>query len=245
MLTILHVFMLQRLASAAKGEDERPPDPSIKRVTPLQSLWCAAAPRFSPLLYLHHFHLYPLNRLHLPPACVTRKGFDGHPRPTRGFDGLATFITSRPIPSSACNNDHVAIYLRTQIDWSWRRAAVQAGVFAYLLYLFSSNVDGYFERQPLPDQYTARNITVAISTIVRGLSYLITFIFGANAVGLSGESRHLPICNNCDGSNECALSFSNRDASHTASGCIGRTLASQGQQQKLREQSPRSKTPDI
>ncbi|EIE21091.1 hypothetical protein COCSUDRAFT_33788 [Coccomyxa subellipsoidea C-169] len=99
----------ERLASAAKGENERPPDPSIKRVTPLQSLW----------------------------------------------------------------------------------AAVQAGVFAYLLYLFSSNVDGYFERQPLPDQYTARNITVAISTIVRGLSYLITFIFGANAVGLSALTVQL------------------------------------------------------
>lgn len=63
---------------------------------------------------------------------------------------------------------------------------MQAGVCAYLLYLFSSNVDGYFEGQQLPDQYTARNITVTIRTIVRGLSYLITFLFAANAVGLGG-----------------------------------------------------------
>ena len=65
-------------------------------------------------------------------------------------------------------------------------AAVQAGGFAYLLFLFSQGVDGYFDKQAMPDQYTAHNITVAIRTIVRGLSYLCTFIFAANAVGLSG-----------------------------------------------------------
>ncbi len=64
---------------------------------------------------------------------------------------------------------------------------MQAGGFAYLLFLFTSTVDGYFDGQQLPDQYTARNITITIRTIVRGLAYLCTFIFAANAVGLSGE----------------------------------------------------------
>jgi hypothetical protein len=72
------------------------------------------------------------------------------------------------------------------------RAAAQAGGFAYLLFLLSQGVDGYFEGQAMPEQYTAHNITVAIRTIVRGLSYLCTFIFAANAVGLSGEKAPLP-----------------------------------------------------
>ena len=70
------------------------------------------------------------------------------------------------------------------------RAAVQAGGFAYLLFLFSQGVDGYFEGQAMPAQYTAHNITITVRTIVRGLSYLCTFIFAANAVGLSGAAAH-------------------------------------------------------
>ncbi len=68
-----------------------------------------------------------------------------------------------------------------------RRAAVRLGVFAYLLFMLSSGVDGYFEGQALPDQLTARNITITLRTVVRGLSYLMTFLFAANTVGLTGE----------------------------------------------------------
>ena len=60
-------------------------------------------------------------------------------------------------------------------------------MFAYLLFLLSSGVDGYFEGQALPDQLTARNITITLRTVVRGLSYLMTFLFAANTVGLTGE----------------------------------------------------------
>ena len=68
------------------------------------------------------------------------------------------------------------------------RSAIRLGVFAYLLFLLSSGVDGYFEGQALPDQLTARNITITLRTVVRGLSYLLTFLFAANTVGLAGES---------------------------------------------------------
>ncbi|KAL4534899.1 hypothetical protein Ndes2526A_g05764 [Nannochloris sp. 'desiccata'] len=61
----------------------------------------------------------------------------------------------------------------------------QAGTICYLLFLLSTSVDGYFQQQDLPSQYTARNITVLIQTVSRGLVYLATFIFGANAVGLA------------------------------------------------------------
>lgn len=60
----------------------------------------------------------------------------------------------------------------------------QAAVICYFLYLLSTNVDAYFAKQDLPTQYTARNIAILIQTVGRGLVYLATFIFGANAVGV-------------------------------------------------------------
>lgn len=73
------------------------------------------------------------------------------------------------------------------------RSAVKLGVLACLLFQLSSGVDGYFEGQPLPDQLTARNITITLRTVVRGLSYLMTFLFAANTVGLTGDPLRLPL----------------------------------------------------
>ena len=69
------------------------------------------------------------------------------------------------------------------------RSALRLGGFACLLYLLSTNVDNYFEGQALPSQLTARNITITVRTIVRGLSYLLTFLFAANTIGLTGEDN--------------------------------------------------------
>ena len=40
-------------------------------------------------------------------------------------------------------------------------------------------------------QYTARNIAVTLRTVGRGLAYLLTFIFAANAAGLAGLAVQL------------------------------------------------------
>ena len=69
------------------------------------------------------------------------------------------------------------------------RSALRLGGFACLLYLLSTNVDNYFEGQALPSQLTARNITITVRTIARGLSYLLTFLFAANTIGLTGETQ--------------------------------------------------------
>jgi hypothetical protein len=61
----------------------------------------------------------------------------------------------------------------------------QAGTICFGFYLLSRVVDDYFLHQDLPAQYTARNVTLLIQSVVRGLVYLITFIFGANATGLA------------------------------------------------------------
>jgi hypothetical protein len=62
-------------------------------------------------------------------------------------------------------------------------------VIAVLLFQASSAVDAYFDNQAIPDiytQYTAHNVAVLVQTVGRGLVYLLTFIFGANALGLAG-----------------------------------------------------------
>ena len=79
-------------------------------------------------------------------------------------------------------------FLRVSAPGATRRSAIRLGVFAYLLFQLSSGVDGYFEGQALPDQLTARNITITLRTVVRGLSYLLTFLFAANTIGLAGET---------------------------------------------------------
>lgn len=69
--------------------------------------------------------------------------------------------------------------------------AVQAGGIAFVLLLAARAVDSFFEGQPMPDaavNYTAHNVTVLVQTIARGLVYLATFIFSANALGLSALS---------------------------------------------------------
>ena len=69
-------------------------------------------------------------------------------------------------------------------------------MICYLFFQASTGVDAFFDRQALPDintQYTAHNITVLVQTVCRGLVYLITFIFGANAVGLAGQ-LHASCC---------------------------------------------------
>ncbi|PSC73526.1 hypothetical protein C2E20_3519 [Micractinium conductrix] len=72
--------------------------------------------------------------------------------------------------------------------------ATQAGLIAWFLFQACTAVDAYFDRQTLPDaytQYTAHNIAVLVQTVGRGLVYLITFIFGANALGLAGLTIQL------------------------------------------------------
>lgn len=62
---------------------------------------------------------------------------------------------------------------------------------AALLYTLCVRIDAFFDGAGLPDGYTQRNIAVTLRTISRGLSYLLTFIYAANAVGLGGLAVQL------------------------------------------------------
>jgi hypothetical protein len=69
--------------------------------------------------------------------------------------------------------------------------AAQAAFICTLLFQGCKVVDAFFDGQTLPTQYTAHNIAVLVQTVVRGLAYLLTFIFGANALGLSALTIQL------------------------------------------------------
>ncbi|GMN54463.1 hypothetical protein TIFTF001_023593 [Ficus carica] len=62
--------------------------------------------------------------------------------------------------------------------------AISAGVIALILYKFTTTIEAALNRQSISDSYSARQITITIRTIINGLCYLATFIFGINSVGL-------------------------------------------------------------
>ncbi|KAL6554201.1 hypothetical protein OROMI_019874 [Orobanche minor] len=65
--------------------------------------------------------------------------------------------------------------------------AVLAGVIAINLFKFTTNVEAALNRQTISDNYSAvvvYRITITIRTMISGLFYLATFLFGANSLGL-------------------------------------------------------------
>lgn len=62
--------------------------------------------------------------------------------------------------------------------------AIAAGAIAVILYKFTSTIESALNRQTIPDNYSVRQITITIRTIINGLCYLATFVFGINSLGL-------------------------------------------------------------
>lgn len=70
---------------------------------------------------------------------------------------------------------------------------IAAGVIALILYKFSTTVEAALNRQTISDSFSVRQITITIRTIVTGLCYLATSVFGINAVGLVLYSLQLTL----------------------------------------------------
>jgi len=64
-------------------------------------------------------------------------------------------------------------------------AAIAAAI-ACGLWTLSGFLDGLLSEAPPPEQFAARNVAGTLRSIVTGVTYLATFLFAANAVGLSG-----------------------------------------------------------
>ena len=73
------------------------------------------------------------------------------------------------------------------------RGAFQASAVAVLLFQVCVRVDAAMDDFGLPDGYTARNVAVTLKTVARGVAYLLTFIYGANATGLAGLAVQLAL----------------------------------------------------
>ncbi|KAL4352159.1 hypothetical protein GQ457_06G022960 [Hibiscus cannabinus] len=71
-----------------------------------------------------------------------------------------------------------------------------AGVIAVFLYKFTATVEAALNRQTVSDNFSVRQLTITIRTIVNGLCYLATFVYGFNSLGLflySGQLVLSPI----------------------------------------------------
>ncbi|QCD86578.1 hypothetical protein DEO72_LG3g1102 [Vigna unguiculata] len=73
--------------------------------------------------------------------------------------------------------------------------AVIAGGIALLLYRFTTSIEASLSRQILSDHFSVRQITITLRTIINGLCYLATFVYGINSVGLFLYSGQLAIDN--------------------------------------------------
>ncbi|XP_073135472.1 uncharacterized protein [Henckelia pumila] len=80
--------------------------------------------------------------------------------------------------------------------------AVTAAVIATILYKFTATIEASLNRQTLSDNYSVRQITITIRTIINGICYLATFVFGANALGLFLYSGQLAFNSFMEGDND-------------------------------------------
>ncbi|KAG6543007.1 hypothetical protein Mapa_015503 [Marchantia paleacea] len=69
--------------------------------------------------------------------------------------------------------------------------AAVAGAIALVLYKFTTTVEGNFSGKAISMNYSIRNLTITVRTIINGLLYLATFVFAANSIGLGLYSLQL------------------------------------------------------
>lgn len=86
--------------------------------------------------------------------------------------------------------------------------ALIAAAFGLLLYKFTTTVESTLNHQPLSPNYSVRQITITIRTIINGLCYLATFVFGFNSLGLFLYSGQLAMNSFVDVRGEARLTSS-------------------------------------
>ncbi|XP_028792982.1 uncharacterized protein LOC114748701 [Neltuma alba] len=70
---------------------------------------------------------------------------------------------------------------------------ISAGIIALILYKFTTTIEAALNRQTVSDNFSVRQITITVRTIVNGLCYLATFVFGINSIGLFLYSGQLAL----------------------------------------------------
>jgi len=95
-------------------------------------------------------------------------------------------ISSGPTPSKKSSVIMESDQDKAVTPFGALTGAAIAFAISLLLYQLCVKVDDYFAHQPVSPQFTVQKLQIAIQTIVRGLVYLCTFTFAANAAGLVG-----------------------------------------------------------
>ncbi|KAK2366733.1 DNA-directed RNA polymerases II and IV subunit 5A [Trifolium repens] len=79
--------------------------------------------------------------------------------------------------------------------------AVMAGVIAVILYKCTTNIEDALYRQTISsNNFSVRQITITIRTVINGLCYLATFVYGINSFGLLLYSGQLALNTYVEGS---------------------------------------------
>lgn len=71
--------------------------------------------------------------------------------------------------------------------------AVMAAIISLVLYKFTTTVEAGFSDKAVSSNYSIRNLTITVRTIITGLCYLATFVFAANSIGLTLYSLQLAL----------------------------------------------------
>ncbi|PON39002.1 Transmembrane protein [Parasponia andersonii] len=94
---------------------------------------------------------------------------------------------------------------------------ISAGVIALILFKFTTTIEAALNRQTISDNFSVRQITITIRTIVNGLCYLATFVFGINSVGLILYAGQLGINSFMEGSTDKETDIKGDDQSGSLS----------------------------
>ncbi|XP_072983081.1 uncharacterized protein [Typha latifolia] len=89
---------------------------------------------------------------------------------------------------------------------------IAAGAIALILYKFTTTIEAALNRQTISDNFSVRQMTITIRTIVNGICYLATFVFGINSIGLILYSIQLAFGSFTDNPSSKPVSSSTKDA---------------------------------
>ncbi|KAI4321835.1 hypothetical protein MLD38_035168 [Melastoma candidum] len=101
---------------------------------------------------------------------------------------------------------------------------IAAGIITVVLYKFTTTIEASLNRQAISDNLSVRQITITIRTIINGLCYLATCVFGFNSLGLilyAGQLALFPTTEASPGQKQSGSSDNDDNQPDSASGTEG------------------------
>ncbi|KAK3156706.1 hypothetical protein QOZ80_2AG0110740 [Eleusine coracana subsp. coracana] len=118
---------------------------------------------------------------------------------------------------------------------------IAAGVIAVILYKFTTTIEASLNRQTISDSFSVRQITITIRTIITGVCYLATSVFGINAVGLTLYSLQLTFASIMDDNPNSSSTDKTSEQSNTMASSDSSTSNKESSSSDLQGMSDQSK----